>query len=283
MREPNIKFSLLVAISVLITLWPPPLVAHMDPTGDIYPDVTARDNIFIIRFWNTLDQVVYERRVTEDGQVLVERDLASDPSSYTPYKNIRIVFEFVIAAGSSKYRFFWNREKREYILETRLGDASTNETILKLDGIPVSGVHDAQLFNGDVFLLVTSGGEERLRLVRFKLEHMGKCQSLDIGNPERISVFPITSQILKHRSKYYLLWLRSSTNSGAGFPQSELVLTWWDPLTGQSQSRLVQENLNWNTCISAAVIGSSLLAAFHQSKIGSWSRSIIEILHIELE
>lgn len=70
MREPYIKFSLLLAISVLIALWTPHVLAHMDPKDDIYPDVTVKDNNFIIRFWNTLDQKVCERRVTKDGQVL---------------------------------------------------------------------------------------------------------------------------------------------------------------------------------------------------------------------
>jgi hypothetical protein len=239
----------LAAVAAFVLLTGTEAVAHRDYAGDTHPFVVVEQGRFVIHFTNNQDRRNYRMVLSAAGEIVSPRSAVS-AAEFADYEARYKRREL----EGRRYVFpQWERQhqgKPFYdVLET---GRPAQRVQLPWGSRKVNIVHDALVTSQEVVLLVTP----ELQLCSFTRTgpRAAGPVSLRLGEPYRIYDFPIASNIARFRQAYLVCWIDKS---------QRLLLTWWNPVTGRHQTVELEAKTDWNTAISIAVAGDTLLIAHH--------------------
>jgi hypothetical protein len=241
---------------VLAVLAPGVALAHKDLAGDVYPGVRVVDGMFVVRFTSSIERNDFETVLTPSGEVTVARRAAHGPHREPPLSFEAHSSEnaYVVELGPPRT----TNALRGYSVRHTGPSGVANTFDLHWSDDIDRFVSDAQAREDTLFLLTFAPQDGQLRLDRFDPQGT-QAGSISLGRSAYVYFFPITSRIAVYRNGYLVAWVAQPEEDG----RAALNLSWWNPITGESTTIVVEPRIYWNTSVSLGVIGDDILVAYH--------------------
>lgn len=106
------------------------------------------------------------------------------------------------------------------------------------------------------------GLREKFFVYLFPREGFTKPERFLIGEPATIYEFPIASNVVFAKGKFWIAWVRPPKKKADKYA---MVLSSMEPGSGKTVQRILNAPADWNSHLSLAVIGDRLCLAYHCS------------------
>jgi hypothetical protein len=274
-----------IGIAVCLLLTPLSLIAHQDPLGDVHPSVQVENGNFVVYFQdNTAPSAASD--ADEQAPAAVFRVVYSPagdllaPRHRRPGANLdalhrwreaeiaRLGDETIQVAGLGKR----DTEPPSYSV-SRGGGTETRR--LPWPGNRPEYVHNVAATNDS--LLVAAASADKLYLHQFSRYDTSRVDSVLIGEPEFIYMFPVASNVVVVNGRFWIGWIRWNRAT----KRYEAVLSTWSREMPEPAHTVFDQPADGNSHMALAVIGDRLCLAYHcvtGDELPSRSR-IVTIFH----
>jgi len=261
-----------------------PALGHMDPVGDVHPEVRVVNGQFAVTFSNnegsSPERFSYRSVYDADGTLVIPRHRLS--------------------AARQRFMAGWHGGTRRAeggrsyevdaacrVLTVRAADGGATRSLLPWPGEdpPLEAFEDFAVLDGRLYVLGTLPHPDgphygaTLTLHRFDLDSQDPPLALLLGKVATIYHFPTTSRLVVVGGRLAVAWM----GEPEGAVGSQFSLTTLDPATMQPSIRALDGVYHWNTQVSMAAIRTRLCIAWHDGEIyGSFRKSKIRVLFEDL-
>ncbi|MEN3940465.1 hypothetical protein WJU23_04160 [Prosthecobacter sp. SYSU 5D2] len=282
---------------IMVLIWgivlPGPLLAHVDPAGDTYPQVMVEDGRFLISFTTRLavekgdpvevkSAVIYE----PDGSVFIPRHRVNYPERKNQFSKVEfrstsdIEEQELLKPGETPKREE-NRLHRAVLIEHPYDLPQRVERPLPIEITASSPYADKASFNGEQVAFIWSDDEEEqhfsahhLHLSMASLNGSAEDKTLPLGKVATIYDFPAASSPLWAAGRWWVAWVQESGQSQSAQDERwQTLLSSYDPVTQKLEHQALPGISHWNSSLSIAATEGWLCIAWHASQEGRYPGS----------
>lgn len=247
------------------------VLAHMNPLGDIDPNVKVENGNFVVYFTNNkieaeigpspLFRVVY----STTGELLAPRHERPDLPKEKYEYDFSLKDEAHVGEETIKFSTYVGDQPPAFYTVATTGKTEQHRLAWP-DGFKSS--FEAVAADADSICVMTWSGET-ISLNHFDRHSFNLPNSIVVGEPETISFIgtsPVVSNLVQIGHRYCFGWMRFNRER----KKSETVISSWKPGEAKTSDIVLDEISDWNAYLSLAAIGDRICLAYHCSIDGDY-------------
>jgi hypothetical protein len=262
------------ACFLVVVLFVSIAMGHSDPAGDIHPQVSVTQGVFIVKatenYFPAEPDVLgeLEMRYSSDGKFISEKRTKRPEPEFKPWSE----YSYIDELPEEKNGFEREVDGITYIIPEygrkhggkpyliRLEDGVFTELDIEWAGAGLGGVNDVVFYADKIYFYMerVTDGVPELWIHRVSMKMLKEEASARFNiEAETIWGMAVTSNLLVYKGRCYVATINTD------FWGHRLVLGVWDGESAECRTKNLTRKIDWNTSLHMANIDDNALIAYH--------------------